>query len=259
MLVIDSGSTDDTISVAQGWPLRLYTVKPAEFHHGKTRNFGAELSAGEFLVYITQDALPINNNWLARLTDNLKARNIAMVIGRQIPWDETKPPEKFFYFYNFPQQRMQVTCGDTDIYKDNIFISNVNSAVRRDVWQKFRFSEAILMAEDKELAKRVLSDGWSIVYEPEASVYHSHDLGLWSVFQLSVNYGVSLKQGVAGLSKSKGSIIQKSIRYFHAELRYLNATGCIKWLPYCLLYDATKYLGIFLGKTGLSGDLTKLI
>ena len=251
VLVIDSGSTDQTLSLAQGSPARVTRIEPSEFHHGRTRNLGAELSDGGILVYITQDALPLKNTWLQKLTDNLREPKVAMVVGRQIPWPATKPPEKFFYFYNFPPFKVRVSPGAADYYHDNVFISNVNSAIRKDVWQEFRFSEDVLMAEDKELAKRLLLGGWHIVYEPEAAVYHAHDFSLRSVFRRSLDYGESLRQGAAGLPKSRKSLPKRLLDYSREEISYLMATSKLMWLPYCACYDTSKYIAMFLGKTGL--------
>lgn len=251
VLVIDSGSTDDTLRTAKEFPVKITQIEPQAFHHGKTRNLGAELSGGRILVYITQDALPINNDWLEKLTDNLEDPNVGMVIGRQIPWQTTKPPEKFFYVYNFPEQKVIVKAKPSSYYLDNVFISNVNSAIRKDIWQQFKFSEAIIMAEDKEFANRILSAGWTIIYEPAAVVYHAHDFSLWSNFQRYLDFGTCLRQGAGGLPKSRKSVIKAAFEYFGAELKYLRASGYLKWLPYSIVYDTTKYLGLLLGKSGL--------
>jgi rhamnosyltransferase len=251
VIVIDSGSTDDTIRTAKEFPIKITQIEPEAFHHGKTRNLGAELSSGRILVYITQDALPLHDNWLHKLTDDLKNPQVAMVVGRQIPWQTTKPPEKFFYVYNFPEQKIIAKPKSSSYYLDNVFISNVNSAIRKDVWQQFEFSETIIMAEDKEFANRILSAGWTIVYEPAAAVYHAHDFSLWSTFQRYLDFGISLKQGAGGLPKSHKSVIRSAFKYFSAELKYLHASGCLQWVPYSIVYEASKYLGLLLGKSGL--------
>jgi rhamnosyltransferase len=248
VLIIDSGSTDQTVTVASRFHTRISQIKAEEFHHGKTRNLGAELSSGKILVYITQDALPLNDNWLQRLTDNFREPKVAMVVGRQIPWQSTKPPEKFFYAYNFPPFKIKLNLGASDYYHDNVFISNVNSAIRKDVWQQFRFCESITMVEDKEFAKRILFAGWDIVYEPDAAVYHGHDFGLWSAFRRYIDYGVSYRQGVKGLPRSGGPAIGKAARYLAEEVQYLASNGYLRWLPYSLLYEASKWLGSFIGQ-----------
>jgi len=248
VLVIDSGSTDGSLEIATQFSVRRIEIEPDEFHHGRTRNLGAELASGNILVYVTQDALPLNSEWLQKLTDNFKEPNVAMVCGRQIPWETTKPPEKFFYVYNFPTCRILVTRESQDYYHDNIFISNVNSAIRKHVWERFRFSESIIMAEDKEFAKRILLAGWDIVYEPEAPVYHAHNFALQSVFKRYLDFGTALAQGAKGLPKSNKSVVRKVSDCFSAELEYFNANGYLKWLPYAILYDSSRFWGLQLGK-----------
>ncbi|NWF78377.1 MAG: glycosyltransferase family 2 protein, partial [Chloroflexi bacterium] len=124
IIVIDSDSTDGTPEIAQSFPVKIVRIKTEEFHHGRTRNLGAEQASGRILVYITQDALPLHDSWLHKLTADLKNPQVAMVVGRQIPWPTTKPPEKFFYSYYFPEHKIEVVHDASDYYRDNMFISN---------------------------------------------------------------------------------------------------------------------------------------
>ncbi len=251
VIVIDSGSTDATIEEAQKYPVRMVEIKPEEFHHGHTRNLGAELAQGQYLVYITQDALPLSNYWLQKLTNNFTEPQVAMVIGRQIAWEHTKPPEKFFYFYNFPDFKIVIKSGADNYYHDNVFISDVNSAYRKEILRQYRFSESIVMAEDKELAARVLAGGLSIVYEPGAAVYHSHDQTIKSAFEKSLDYGLSLRQGASALPKSNKPLVIRVMNYLGAEIRFLNKSKSWQWLPYSIIYEMSKYAGLFLGKASL--------
>jgi len=246
IIVIDSGSADGTPEIAQSFPAKIIRIKPEEFHHGRTRNLGAEQASGRILVYITQDALPLDDDWLHELTDDLENPQVAMVVGRQIPWQTTKPPEKFFYSYYFPEQKIEVVRGASDYYRDNMFISNVNSAIKRDVWQQFKFSEDIILAEDKEIAKRILLAGWKIVYRPDAVVYHAHDFSLRSIFQRSVDAGIALSQGI-NVPRSKNWLINR-LGYFAREAKYIVSNeGGWKWLPYSVAYEASKLLGVAVG------------
>jgi rhamnosyltransferase len=245
ILVIDSGSTDGTIAAARRHGVRTVEIAPAEFHHGRTRNLGAALTAGRNVVYITQDALPLGNDWLRRLTAPLAEAGVAMVCGRQIAWESTKPPEKFFYIYSFPEMRIEVKAG-IDPVKDSIFISDVNSAIRRDVWEKYRFSERIIQAEDKEIAKRIVADGLTVVYEPHAPVNHAHDFTLGALWSRAKDAGTSLAQGV-GMPRSK-HWIRNRMWYYVQEAGYL--IGCrhwYKWLPYSVAYEGCRLMGVGVG------------
>ncbi len=247
VLVIDSGSTDETVGIARTFPARVVSIQPDEFHHGRTRNLGAELSEGNALVYITQDALPLSDDWLQTLVGSLSDRDVAMVCGRQIARTSTKPPERFFYVHYFPEHRLKVTPGAPDYYRDNVFISNVNSAIRRDVWRQFRFSETIDLAEDKEFARRILSAGWSIAYEPGAAVSHSHDLNLHALYRLHTRFGMALTRGAGGLPRSRNRLARR-LEYYAGEMRYVAGNESRwKWLPYTACYEVCKVCGIAVG------------
>lgn len=247
VIVIDSGSTDDSVEIARRYPVRLVQIPPEEFHHGRTRNLGAELARGEILVYITQDALPLRDDWLQKLVDNFADPLVAMVCGRQIPWEHTRPPEKFFHMYNFPDFKIRVTAHDRDYYHDNMFISDVNSALRKDIWQKSRFSEKVIAAEDKELAARLLRAGWTIVYEPEAAVHHAHNLSPGDVFKRHLLFGTALAQGSGGLPRSRNWVAHR-LGYIFQEVGFvLSQKRWWYWLPYSIAYEISKLLGIACG------------
>ena len=55
---VDSGSTDDTLTVADRYACRRYQIPSADFSHSATRNFAASLSRGELVVYVSADAAP---------------------------------------------------------------------------------------------------------------------------------------------------------------------------------------------------------
>ena len=72
LLLIDSGSTDCTLAIAARYPARVISIRSEEFNHGETRNLGARETRGEFLVYLTQDALPADAAWLRNLCEPLR-------------------------------------------------------------------------------------------------------------------------------------------------------------------------------------------
>lgn len=250
VIVIDSGSTDGTPEAARSHPVILRQIPPQEFHHGRTRNLGVDMAQGDYIVFITQDALPLDDNWLQNLIDGFDSPSVAMVVGRQIPWEHTRPPEKFFYHYNFPAFKIVVQSG-ADYYHDNVFISNVNSAFPREILLEYKFDENIVMAEDKEIAARLLKNGLTINYEPSATVYHSHDYSLKSLFERSLDYGLALRQGADALPASNMSRFRRIIQLIGCEFEYLRTYGGWLWVPYIPVYNVSMYAGLALGKAGL--------
>jgi len=248
VIVIDSGSTDCTLEIVKRYPVaKLLQIRPEDFGHGKTRNLGAELARGKYLVFLTQDAVPATDRWLCNLVGNLERPGVAGAYGRQIPREGTNPMERFFLNTYYPACPVVKSGkeGKTDIA--GIFFSNANSAIRQEVFQKYPFSEDLIMSEDQEWAKRVLSIGYDIVYDPEAAVCHSHNYSLKAVFQRYFDSGVSLGK-FATREYSTGAFAGSGLKYVKEEMKFLAGNGYLKWIPYAVLYDLSKFAGVSLGR-----------
>jgi glycosyltransferase involved in cell wall biosynthesis len=96
IVVVDSGSTDDSVAVARVHQATVHEIPAHAFSHGASRNRGAGLAQGEILVFVSQDAFPIDAQWLSRLTDPLRDDlQLAGVYGRQLAHDGATPPELY--------------------------------------------------------------------------------------------------------------------------------------------------------------------
>jgi len=85
VILIDSGSSDQTVEIARRYPLQLYRLAAESFHHARTRNLAAELAQGEYLVYVAADALPCSRGWLGALLRNFDDSTVGAVYGRHVP------------------------------------------------------------------------------------------------------------------------------------------------------------------------------
>src|SRR5438270_9163997 len=72
VVMVDSGSTDRTLEIARKYPVRVEEIPADEFHHARTRNFAASLATGEYLVFLSQDAIPANCGWLKAMLQNFE-------------------------------------------------------------------------------------------------------------------------------------------------------------------------------------------
>ena len=86
VICIDSGSTDATLDVIRSFPsCRLVQIAPEDFGHGRTRNLGASLSSGEFVIFVTQDALPASDRWLESFSGTTVGLCRECVLQRSLP------------------------------------------------------------------------------------------------------------------------------------------------------------------------------
>jgi glycosyltransferase involved in cell wall biosynthesis len=202
ILVIDSGSTDGTRELVQRFPtVRLHTIEKAEFDHGETRNLGVRLTSGEFVAFLTQDAMPTGPDWLFNLVAASEqfGEKAAGAFGRHLAWPDACPFTRRDTDAHFSR------LGDYPLYLDKStdakryrkdeawrqflhFFSDNNSCLRRSAWEKIPFRKT-KYGEDQLWARDILDAGLGKVYAARAVVYHSHDFGEEQTFERSKTEG----------------------------------------------------------------------
>jgi rhamnosyltransferase len=127
---------------------------------------------------------------------------------------------------------------------EDMFFSNVGSAIRACVWREVPFRDRVVMSEDQYWAYDALRAGYELVYEPRAVVLHSHNYSPRTLFARNRASGASLR-GLIG--DSPGGIAGRGLQYLAREARYLVRTGAAGWVPYALAFEAARALGFGMG------------
>ncbi|MFI4992223.1 MAG: glycosyltransferase family 2 protein [Solirubrobacterales bacterium] len=251
IVVIDSGSTDTSVEEAHKRGAIVREIPPPEFSHGSARNLGASLASGELLVFISQDAHPVDERWLEHLTGPLREQEslVGGVYGRQLPHPGATPPERYFLDFLYgAQARRQSAAGTHELTMETTLFSNVNAAMPRSLWKRFPFVEDIIMSEDQDWSRRILLDGFTVAYEPMAAVRHSHNYTLGGAFRRFFDSGASADRAyLAGERESARALRAAAIRYARGELQWMWRTGQRRWIPYTVVYETTKMIGLLLG------------
>jgi rhamnosyltransferase len=237
------------MEIVRKYPARLLEIAPREFHHARTRNLGGTVSSGKYLVFLSGDALPADNGWLGALVRNFREPATAAVYGRQLPKPNATPERAFFIHYRYGTERLVKTANSNGAGKYLLYqFSNVNSAVRREVWEQTPFPEDINAYEDFSFAVQVVRQGRAIVYEPDAAVFHSHNYSLMKAFQQYFDNGVVYGRRQVWDGEHKNRMRSDGLRYLWNEMKYLVERGAGHRLPYVLCYEAVRYIGIILGR-----------
>lgn len=250
IIVVDSGSTDQSLAVARARSALVREIPAHEFSHGASRNLGAAQASGDTLVFISQDAFAVDRGWLTRLTDPLREHpQPGGVYGRQLAHDGAVPPEVYFLDFLYGQSpRRQRADAVHQLSMSTTLFSNVNAAMPKAVWQRFPFVEDIVMSEDQEWSGRVLLDGYAIVYEPLAAVRHSHPYTLGAAFRRFFDSGASSSRAyMAGQAHSARVLRRAAVAYAKGEVVWLWTSRQRRWLPYAAVYEAAKMLGLLAG------------
>lgn len=192
IVVVDSGSTDGTVDILkQESEIKLIQMSPDEFTFGRSLNIGVRATAGEVVVSLSAHAFPCNRYWLRHLVKDFTDPGVAGVYGKQVPRRDAWPPvQRDYRDYYRDQIRIQRNLAK---FADHDF-SNANSAIRRACWEKRPFDESLTGSEDREWARAMLGLGYTIIYEPEAAVYHSHNEELRKVYQRTYREALATKQ-----------------------------------------------------------------
>lgn len=184
VIVIDSSSGDETLDIARQFPVRLYEIQQKDFNHGLTRQQGVDLAAGEYVAFLTQDAIPADTQWLAALVRNLEVdEKVAGVYSRQLPKANCDPiaaRSLTGWLSGAPERRVteiasRAQYDELSPWEKRVLINfdDVSSCVRKRVMQDFPYAN-VPFGEDLEWSQRVIEAGYRIVYEPASRVYHSH-------------------------------------------------------------------------------------
>lgn len=247
VLVIDSGSRDGTLEAVRRIGARLIQIAPADFGHGKTRNLAARQAAGRYLCFLSQDARPGDEGWLAHLVNACADPRVAGAYSRQVARPESSPMERYFLSTRYPASRhVRTVEPGARLSMSDIHFSNRSSCLRRDLLLEHPYREDLPLAEDQCWARDMLARGHCLVYEPSSVVVHSHDYSLASVYRKWREVGRAFAL-IGGGGASRSSLPADGLVYVAAEFRYL-LRHCPWWLPYAVLYDLTKFVGYTAGK-----------
>jgi rhamnosyltransferase len=198
------------------------------------------------VVLLSQDALPADDRWLSELLAPFEDERVAATYSRQVAKPDASPMEQFFLAMRFPPgEPVRRAKGDkTVLTLEDVFFSNVSSAVRRRVLLEHPFDETLIMSEDQQLSRDLLYAGYSVVYQPRSVVIHSHNYALPTVFRRYFDsvYSLRLIFPRHGLNTSASM----GLSYLGREMRHMVRHHPLS-LPYYVLYTIAKSSGTLAG------------
>lgn len=179
IIVVDSGSSDNTISCAREFNCQVILLPEGSFTFGRAINKGVKKARGEMIVLFSGHALPVDEKWLRELVAGFNNREVAAAFSRQIPLKGYDPFEEWQIRRNFPAE---LSPFKNLALKGDAF-SNASCAIRREILIRFPFDETLSGSEDREWAGRIKKSGFKIRYNPLSKVYHSHPLSYQAVYE----------------------------------------------------------------------------
>lgn len=226
----------------------VHHIKAAEYDHGGTRRMAAELSKSEYMVFMTQDAVPADEKLLENLYRAMQDEEVAVAYARQLANPDCNPIDAYTRSFNYPKESRKKTRADIENMGIKAFFCSDVCAIyrKKDYLQLGGFVRKTIFNEDAIFARKVLEAGKSVYYAAAARVYHSHNYTNMQQFRRNFDLAVSQAQNpqtFAGIpSESEG------IRMVKAAAGHLLKNGTWYLLPKLGLNSAAKYAGYFLGR-----------
>lgn len=195
VLLVDSGSTDGTLEIAKKYPVRIVEIPAQDFHHARTRNYAATMTLGKYLVFLSQDAIPLDSSWLGTMLHNFADGAVGAVYGKQVPrLGSTRERQTALNTMYGTDRVVKEPSSKQSLGYRYYHFSDANAAIRRTVWEATHFPEELKVFEDLGIAKRILDKGWHIVYEPNAGVIHSHNHTTFELFRRYFDIGYTFQR-----------------------------------------------------------------
>ncbi len=257
VILVDSGSNDGTLEIAEQFGVTILHISPDEFSFGRSLNRGFEQATGDVCVVLSAHCYPVGDDWLEKLVAPFADEQIALSYGKQHGADVTKYSERRIFAGWFP---------DTSTPRQaHAFCNNANSAIRRTYWAQRKFDESLTGLEDMDWAQAALERGYFLSYVADACVIHVHEetnhqvfrryerealaiktiyrdasFSLWDFIHLVVlntllDYGAALREGV--LFENLGAIPTFRVMQFWGTYKaYRVTTTFDRRLRYQLYY-----------------------
>jgi rhamnosyltransferase len=252
LIIIDSSSNDDSLKFLgnEHANIQIITIPKSEFNHGGTRNKAARIAKGEVLVFLTQDAIPVDHTSLSKLVAPIiNNQKVAMTYGRQLPHNNADFFGSFAREFNYPPiSRIKNITDIKELGIKTVFASNSFAAYRKSSLLEINgFPENTILSEDTFVAAELIKKGFSVGYIAEAQVYHSHNYTIFHEFQRYFDIGVFYgreKWILKEFAQAEG----EGAKFVVEQLKEIIKNRKFNLLPQFLMRNIMKFLGYKLGK-----------
>lgn len=250
IIAVDSQSDDKTVEICRKFDrVKVIGVKHTDYDYSGSCNKGILACAGSIVLTLSQDVMPIENDYIEKLIKPLfDDERIAACSGRQIAYEDASLREKLTRNFNY--KSVSFVRDKSDLAELGIkayFFSSSCSAYKKSALLKIgMFEEPSLACPDMIVASKLFDSGYRIAYAAEAKVYHSHDYSLKKQYARNFDSGADLaiNSRYFGNVKAESEGI-KMVKYVLKEL--LKKGHFIMAVYYCL-DCAAKLFGHRAGK-----------
>lgn len=183
IVIVDSGSQDQTVAWAKAAGCQVIEITPAEFSHSHARNLGASHASSDYLIFMVQDAYPIGQYWaygmLRYLLDHAESGLVAASCSEYSRSDSDMMYDSMINtHYRFLGCDEQDRIGDYQgsdhmALRSRGQLSDVACLISRQIFGRYGYQGDY--AEDLDLGIRLIKDGHRVAMLASVKVVHSHN------------------------------------------------------------------------------------
>jgi len=239
-VVIDSGSADATLQIAQEYGCVVTHIRREDFSFGRSLNMGCEAASGDIFVFVSGHCVPCDEHWLRKLCAPILDGLADYTYGRQVGGPESRFSECRIFEKYYP--------AVSHIPQSGFFSNNANSALARAAWVAHRFDEDLTGLEDMELAKRLCQAGGRIGYVAEAPVYHYHHESWPQVKRRFEREAIALQRIMPQIHVSSVDLVRYVSSSIWHDVRHARRDGrAAALVGEITRYRLAQYLGSYKG------------
>jgi len=170
ILVIDDGSLDSTAEIAAGYQDVTLIRHPKNKGLGAARNTGIRAARNELVASLDADCVP-DPGWLAGLVRHFDDARLVGVGGRLIEGIQRTVADRW------RRAHMPQEWGDHPL-RNPKFLFGCNNIFRKSAIMNVGGYDELMRTngEDTHISRRLLDNGWDLLYDPEPQIVHlRHD------------------------------------------------------------------------------------
>ena len=185
MILVDSGSTDNTVDIAKEKDVEIVSINPQDFTFGRSLNMGIEAAVSDFILIASAHVYPVYPDWIERMLELFSDPSVALVYGKQRGVSGSQFSERQIFNHWYPDVSQNI--------QDHPFCNNANAAIRRSLWEKNLYNESLPGLEDLAWAKWAQENNHKIAYIAQAEIKHVHEESWRGIKKRYLREGMAFK------------------------------------------------------------------
>ena len=239
-------SKDNSEKILKENKLNYILIDKKDFSHSLTREKEAMKSKSDIIVFISQDIVIENTDYLYNLVNPIINGEADACYSRQLTKFDNI--EKYTRESNYPDKSIIKIKDDIEkLGLKTFFFSDASSAVNTKVFKKLNGYDGknLPINEDMYFAYKLIMNGYKIKYCADSVCYHSHNFKLKELYDRYKLTGKFFKENSYidnfGTNKSGGGLAKYILK---RAIKDKNIKVLIRFVPDM----AARYIGMKVGK-----------